>query len=42
VKVFWRPRELEARLRDIGWDISVEPIGETYLVGHGRDARPSG
>jgi demethylmenaquinone methyltransferase/2-methoxy-6-polyprenyl-1,4-benzoquinol methylase len=39
VKVFWQPHELEARLRDISWDISVAPVGETYLVGDGHDAR---
>ena len=42
VKVFWQPHELEERLRGIGWEISVEPVGETYLVGHGHDAQPSG
>ena len=39
VKVFWEPRELAERLRGIGWDITVEPVGETYLVGHGHDVR---
>ena len=40
VKVFWQPHELEERLRGVGWAVSVEPLAETYLVGHGRDARP--
>lgn len=38
VKVFWQPAELEARLRGIGWDITVEAVGDTYLVGHGHVA----
>lgn len=40
VKVFWQPHELEERLRGIGWNVNVEPVGDTYLVGHGHDARP--
>lgn len=42
VKVFWKPHELEKRLRGIGWAIDVEPVGETYLLGHGRHASWSG
>lgn len=38
VKVFWRPDELEARLRTSGWDIGVRPVGETFLYGEGRPA----
>lgn len=36
VKVFWRPDELEARLRSIGWNIEVRPVGGTFLFGSGR------
>lgn len=36
VKVFWRPEDLEARLRSSGWDIIVRPVGETFLYGVGR------
>lgn len=39
VKVFWNPGELEERLRSIGWAITVEPVGEAYLLGHGEPAR---
>ena len=35
VKVLWRPDELEARLRDLGWDVTVRPVGETFLFGSG-------
>jgi demethylmenaquinone methyltransferase/2-methoxy-6-polyprenyl-1,4-benzoquinol methylase len=36
VKVFWRPEELEERLRSSGWDITVRRFGPTYLYGTGR------
>ena len=36
VKVFWRPDDLEARLRELGWDIAVRPVGETFLFGSGQ------
>ncbi|MEX2394923.1 MAG: class I SAM-dependent methyltransferase, partial [Actinomycetota bacterium] len=35
VKIFWRPDELEQRLRSIGWDITVRPLGDTFLSGVG-------
>jgi demethylmenaquinone methyltransferase/2-methoxy-6-polyprenyl-1,4-benzoquinol methylase len=35
VKVYWRPDELEARLRALGWDVDVHPFGETFLFGSG-------
>jgi demethylmenaquinone methyltransferase/2-methoxy-6-polyprenyl-1,4-benzoquinol methylase len=38
VKVYWRPDELEARLRSTGWDVEVRPVDETYLFGSGRPA----
>jgi len=36
VKVFWRPDELEHRLRTSGWDINVRRVGETFLYGTGH------
>jgi SAM-dependent methyltransferase len=39
VKVFWRSAELEDRLRASGWDISVRPVGGTFLYGAGRPRR---
>ena len=41
VKVLWRPDELEARLRDLGWDVAVRPVGETFLFGTGGLNRTS-
>lgn len=35
VKLFWRPEDLEMRLRSAGWDITVRPFGKTYLYGVG-------
>jgi SAM-dependent methyltransferase len=39
VKVFWHPGELEERLRTLGWAITVERVGETYLLGSGALTR---
>lgn len=36
VKVFWRPADLENRLRSSGWDINVRRVGETFMYGVGR------
>jgi SAM-dependent methyltransferase len=36
VKVFWKPDDLESRLRSSGWEINVRRAGETFLVGSGR------
>ncbi len=33
VKVFWRPEELRARLRAVGWTARVRRLGETFLYG---------
>jgi SAM-dependent methyltransferase len=33
VKVFWRPRDLERRLRALGWRVEVRSVGPTFLVG---------
>jgi len=35
VKLFWRPEELESRLRSSGWDITVRRAGDTFLYGEG-------
>jgi SAM-dependent methyltransferase len=34
VKVFWKPNELETKLRNLGWDMSVRCVGD-YLYGAG-------
>ena len=33
VKVFWRPRDLERRLRALGWRADVRSVGRTFLFG---------
>ena len=33
VKVFWRPDDLEARLRSRGWNARVRRVGESFLFG---------
>jgi hypothetical protein len=33
IKVFWNPRDLEARLQRLGWHARVRSFGETFLVG---------
>lgn len=38
VKVFWHPDELQARLRALGWDVDVRPVGDTFLFGSGTIA----
>lgn len=38
VKVYWVPRELEARLRALGWDISVTATGDAFYWGQGSRA----
>ena len=35
VKIFWAPQELAATLRDLGWNIDVRRIGDSYLYGAG-------
>jgi demethylmenaquinone methyltransferase/2-methoxy-6-polyprenyl-1,4-benzoquinol methylase len=39
VKVYWAPGDLERRLRDLGWEISVRPVGATFLYGVGSGPR---
>jgi demethylmenaquinone methyltransferase/2-methoxy-6-polyprenyl-1,4-benzoquinol methylase len=36
VKLFWKPGELERRLRAMEWDITIRRFGETFMVGDGR------
>jgi demethylmenaquinone methyltransferase/2-methoxy-6-polyprenyl-1,4-benzoquinol methylase len=36
VKVFWRPDELEERLRSSDWNITVRRLGPAYLYGVGQ------
>ena len=36
VKVFWRPEDLEDRLRSSGWDITIRRVDETLMYGVGR------
>jgi demethylmenaquinone methyltransferase/2-methoxy-6-polyprenyl-1,4-benzoquinol methylase len=36
VKLYWDPAELEARVRSLGWDITITREGETFLYGSGR------
>src|SRR2546428_6921114 len=36
VKVFWRPEDLEDRLRSSGWAITTRRVDETLMYGVGR------
>lgn len=38
VKVWWRPEDLEARLRDLGWDVAVRTTGDFFYIGQGSRA----
>jgi demethylmenaquinone methyltransferase/2-methoxy-6-polyprenyl-1,4-benzoquinol methylase len=38
VKVFWDPSHLRDRLVNVGWDATVDRVGETFLTGIARDA----
>lgn len=40
VKVFWRPDDLEGRLRSLGWDADVRRTGDTFLFGVAKPAAP--
>jgi demethylmenaquinone methyltransferase/2-methoxy-6-polyprenyl-1,4-benzoquinol methylase len=33
VKVFWRPRDLEDRLRLLKWNVEIRRVGETFVYG---------
>jgi len=35
VKVFWEPEDLAAELRGLGWNVSVQRVGGSYLYGVG-------
>ncbi len=37
VKVFWRPKELQSRLRELGWDVAIHVTGPFYW----GEARPT-
>lgn len=39
VKVLHEPSELERQLAQLGWDVSVRPVGEHFFVGSGGRAR---
>jgi SAM-dependent methyltransferase len=39
VKVLWSPAELEARLESLGWKVTVERFGDTFLRGVGTPRR---
>lgn len=39
VKIFYRPSELEARLKALGWEIAVEQTPSYFLYGFGNPAR---
>lgn len=39
VKVFYRPRELRARLAELGWDVEVHAVGDELFYAHGARAR---
>jgi SAM-dependent methyltransferase len=33
VKLYWPPADLEQRIRDLRWDATVKPVGDTFLYG---------
>lgn len=39
VKVRWRPEDLESRLRELGWDVTVRTTGNYFYLGSGSRAR---
>ena len=41
IKIFWKPEDLEQRLRSLHWDIRIELSVERFMVGLGqREPRP--
>ncbi len=40
VKLFWTPRELSARLAELGWEASIRRTGDRFLIGTAQPARP--
>src|SRR5262245_58686248 len=38
VKVFWEPQELATKLRELGWNISVRRVADSFLYGVGYSA----
>jgi SAM-dependent methyltransferase len=42
IKVFWKPEDLEQRLRSLRWDFQIMPLAERFMVGLGRlETRPA-
>jgi methyltransferase family protein len=42
IKVFWKPEDLEQRLRSLRWDVHVQGIAERFMVGSGhRESLPA-
>jgi hypothetical protein len=42
IKVFWKPEDLEQRLRSLHWDIRIELQAERFMVGLGQpEPRPA-
>jgi demethylmenaquinone methyltransferase/2-methoxy-6-polyprenyl-1,4-benzoquinol methylase len=41
IKVFWSPRDLQQRLRTLGWDVQVTRLGDRFMVGLGHPEDPS-
>ncbi len=37
VKIFYKPAELEARLKTLGWSVKVDGTGQYFLYGHTSD-----
>ena len=33
VKLYWRPKDLEQRIADLRWTVTVKPVGDTFLFG---------
>lgn len=41
IKVFWSPHDLQQRLRTLGWDLRITPVGDRFIVGVGHPKRRS-
>ncbi len=39
VKIFYKPAELEARLKNLGWSAKVNDTGHYFLYGNARDEK---
>jgi 2-polyprenyl-3-methyl-5-hydroxy-6-metoxy-1,4-benzoquinol methylase len=40
VKVYWDPSDLQARLAELGFDLRIRRVGETFMYGAGRAVGP--